>query len=232
MPTITLKVSTTSKVLGTVAVLLVLGSVISKLLVVELELTSLRLPAKLFDLDAERNLPTSYSVLLLLTSASLLTCITVLDRRQDSPFWSSWAVLALGFFAMAFDEGFRFHERLIDPVRVWLDLDTFGILYFAWVVPGLLLVVVCGLYFSRFLLWLERPMRSKVLLAAFLYVGGAIGVELLGGYHAELHGIENWTYRLIATAEESLEMLGLIVFIRALIDYCSLHFKAIRFEFR
>ena len=47
--------------------------------------------------------------------------------------------------------------------------------------------------------------------------GGAIGVELIGGRYLELHGVENLTYAMITTVEESLEMAGVIIFIWALL---------------
>ena len=50
---------------------------------------------------------------------------------------------------------------------------------------------------------------------------------MLGGHYYELHGRENLSYSMITTLEESLEMLGLILFIRALLDYLSTHFSEI-----
>ena len=55
---------------------------------------------------------------------------------------------------------------------------------------------------------------------------------MLGGYYYELHAGENLTYSLITTLEESLEMLGLILFIRALLDYLSAHFSEITINFQ
>jgi hypothetical protein len=68
-------------------------------------------------------------------------------------------------------------------------------------------------------------------MAATFYIGGAIGVELIGSHHAELYGYENWTYSMIATLEESLEMAGLIVFIWALLKHCADNYKVGRFRF-
>lgn len=68
-------------------------------------------------------------------------------------------------------------------------------------------------------------------MAATLYLGGAIGVEMAGGRYAELHGTNNWTYSMIVTVEESLEIAGLIVFIWALLKYCTDNYKEVRFRF-
>jgi len=106
-----------------------------------------------------------------------------------------------------------------------------GIFYFAWVIPGIALVLVLGLFFLRFLLSLPATTRRRFLIAATLYLGGALGVELIGGQYAELHGFESFTYSMIATVEESLEMAGLILFIRALLKYCAESYKEVGFRF-
>jgi len=59
------------------------------------------------------------------------------------------------------------------------------------------------------------------LIAATLYIGGTLGLELIGDYHAEKYGEENLTYNLITTVEEGLELSGLAFFIRALLKYCE-----------
>jgi hypothetical protein len=132
---------------------------------------------------------------------------------------------------MAIDEAFQFHERLNIPVGTLLGDGSLGIFYFPWVIPGIALVSVLGLYFLRFLLHLPATTRLRFLMAATIFIGGAIGVELIGSSHAELHGYENWTYSMIATLEESLEMAGLIVFIWALLNYCAHNYKVGRFRF-
>jgi hypothetical protein len=179
----------------------------------------------------EHNLPTYFSVLLILFLTLLLAVIATLNLKHRMPHASKWVILSFGFLCMAFDEAFQVHERLNIPVGTLFGAGSLGVLYFPWVVPGIALVVVLGLFFLRFLLHLPVPTRFRFLMAAALYVGGAIGVELIGGRHAELHGYENWAYSLIATLEESLEMAGLIVFIWALLSYCAGNFKERPFRF-
>ena len=69
------------------------------------------------------------------------------------------------------------------------------------------------------------------MVAATLFIGGAIGIELVGGRYVELHGRENVTYSMIATLEESLEMAGVIVFIYALLKYIADNYKEVQFRF-
>jgi hypothetical protein len=58
-----------------------------------------------------------------------------------------------------------------------------------------------------------------------------IGIEMVGGHQAELHGQENLRYGLTATSEEGCEMAGIIVFIYAIMEYLDRSYKEIRFQF-
>jgi hypothetical protein len=218
-------------VMGAMAFLLVLlsiGGQFSKFLLGEGFLTGL---APLFYVDMEHNIPTYFSVLLILLAALLLAFIARLTRKQRLPHVSKWALLSYGFLFMAFDEAFQFHERLNIPVGKLLGEGSLGIFYFPWTIPGIALVLILGLLFLRFLLHLPASTRFRLVMAAIIYLGGAIGVELIGSQYAELYGYENWTYSMIATLEESLEMAGLIVFIWTLLIFCAENYKSGRFRF-
>lgn len=185
----------------------------------------------LFNVNGEQNIPTYFSVLLMLFAALLLAIIAVLNRKQRAPHVSKWATLSFGFLFLAYDEAFQVHEQLNSPVASLLGEGSLGVFYFAWVIPGIVGVLAVGLFFLKFLLHLSAKTRLAFLLAAALYLGGAIGVELIGGRYAELHGLKNLTYSMITTVEESLEMAGLIVFIWALLKYCADNHKEMRFRF-
>lgn len=137
-----------------------------------------------------------------------------------------------GFLYIAFDEAFQIHEKLIWPFQRLIGEDNLGIFYFAWVIPAIFIVIMLGLFFLKFLLYLSVTERNRFLLAAALYLGGAIGMELIGGRHVELYGEENWGYSTITTLEESLEMAGLIFFIWALLKYCEAHYSSVQFHFK
>lgn len=228
---ISLNPSAIARILGAVAFLLVLASIGGQFSRFALGHDYLKGLVPLFYIDAEQNIPTYFTVLLMLFAALLLAIIAVLNRKQRIPHVSKWAILSFGFLFMAYDEAFQVHERLISPVRTLLSDSNLGVFYFAWVIPGIALVLVLGLFFLRFLLHLPATARLRFLMAATFYIGGAIGVELIGGRYTELHGSQNWTYSMIATVEESLEMAGLIVFIWALLKYCADNYKEVRFRF-
>ena len=176
---------------------------------------------QLFHVNREHNIPTLFSVLLLLCSASLLGLITFLKRRHQDPDRFKWATLTVGFIYLAIDEAWSFHEMLIDPVRGLLGHDSLGMFYYAWVIPGMAGVGILALLFLGFLLRLPSSTRWSFLGAGAIFLGGAIGAEMLGGRYAESHGDHNLTYQLLTHLEESMEMAGMIVFIYALLRYLA-----------
>jgi len=59
------------------------------------------------------------------------------------------------------------------------------------------------------------------------FITGAIGFEMIGGRHFDLHGKNNLLYSLIYTCEELLEMLGIVIFIYTLLKYIVSEFKVL-----
>lgn len=173
---------------------------------------------KVFSLDIKMNVPSFLKVLLFLLSSGTLAFISWFRRKQGFSFLH-WAVLSAGFFYMAFDEMAVVHQRLVEPVRSLLGGHQLGVLHFAWVVPGTLIVLILGGAFLRFWWNLPRKTRLYMFIAGFLFVGGALGMEMIDGRYAELHGENNLTYMWMTTLEESMEIGGLIIFIKTILEY-------------
>ena len=173
----------------------------------------------LFNVDEEGNAPAWFSSSMLLVSAFLLALIGKLARSSASPDARYWTLLATVFLFMAVDEAAELHEMLARPTREILGFQPSGLLFFSWVIPGMAIAAAVGLYFIRFLLRLPPETRRLFITAAALYLGGALGIELIGSNYHHIHGGENLTYSLIATVEEAMEMAGVIVFIHAMLRY-------------
>jgi hypothetical protein len=177
-----------------------------------------------FGLGFEKNIPATFSTLLLTLSAGLLVRIGFETRMQRGGDSFAWWVLAFGFFVMAMDEFFAWHERLVLPcarglVHFGWEPGHFGPFAFAWVVPGLIMVFGVALGFSRFVWRLPTKTRVRVLFAGGVYLTGVLGMEMVGGWYYESHNqIDRW-YLMIAIVEELLEMIGLLLFIRAMLDF-------------
>lgn len=213
--------------LGIVAFLLVVASVGGQLAP---NYTDRSDPIILFSLDSEQNLPTFFSVLLLLFAALLLAVIAVFKKEQADSYALYWVVLSFGFLLMAVDEAMSIHEKLNAPMSQLLGEERLSVFHYAWVVPGIVFVVAVGLFFLKFLLHLPAKTGRLFLMAAVLYLGGVIIIELVGNHYAAVDGVESLSYLVSVTMEESLEMAGIIVFIFALLSYIAENYGEVRFR--
>lgn len=170
-----------------------------------------------FSLDREANIPTFYSFLALLFSALLLGAIAHAKNLDSSPYKQHWKILSFIFLYLSLDEAGQLHEKLIPPLRSLLNAT--GFLFYTWVVPFSFLVVIFLLSYSKFLFHLPVSTKKLFVAATALYIAGAMGLELVGGYIFTLKVLPPLFYTIATTIEESLEMLGIVVFIHALISY-------------
>ncbi|WP_457667335.1 hypothetical protein [Thiolapillus sp.] len=182
----------------------------------------------LFNLDMESNIPTLFSSVQLLLSGLLLFFISrLLKRKGEKSF--AWLFLSLIFLFLAVDETASLHESLIDPVRNTIHAS--GVFYYAWVIPyGLLLLIFVASYI-KFLLRLPRDIMLLFITSGMLYVTGALGFELLGGWYAERYGEVSVVYATLYTFEETLEMTAISLFIYSLLRYMADKFGNLRLGF-
>lgn len=172
----------------------------------------------LFSVNAEETIPTWYATLLLFTAAGLLFLIAALKKKKEQPYARHWLGLALIFLYLSMDEGAVIHEIASDVIEA--RFETSGYLTFPWVALFVPLVIVFALVYLRFLFHLPVKTRYLFTAAGLLYVGGAVGVEVISANVYGESGI-TFTYLAIATVEELCEMLGVVVFIYALLDYIA-----------
>lgn len=170
-----------------------------------------------FNLNEENNLPTFFSVFMFLSCFLVLSIISVQKRATNDRWATRWLILTVIFVLLPLDEFAGVHELVGYRLRVIFDLG--GWLHYAWVVPGAAFVVLFGAYYASFLMSLRRETAVLMLVAGVMYVGGAIGVEVFAGRYAELNGKENMTFQMLSIAEETLEMLGLAVFLFSLLRH-------------
>jgi len=188
--------------------------------------------ASLLDLDDEANLPAMFSTLLLLASTVLLALIARQTQNTGGRFLWHWAALAVLFAFLSVDEATSLHERMKPPLRALFHIQEMGPLWFAWVIPYGAAVIALAIIYLRFVLHLAPPIRTRVLAAGALYVGGALGMEILAADRWAAHGddlIYNFFY---VTAEETLEMAGLVIFIGALLRLLAASSEKTRLDFR
>ena len=182
----------------------------------------------LFSVGSDGNLPTFYSAFAILFCSFLLTLIGFASREDKRIHYFYWFGLALVFLFLAIDEMLMLHERAIEPVREAFDAS--GIFYYAWVIPYGIALLIFGAIYLRFLFRLPSRTARLFVIAGTMYVVGAVGMEMLGGWYfaGDPSRDHDVIFVAIQTVEELLEMAGIIVFIYALADYAVLRFDGFR----
>ncbi len=190
----------------------------------------------LFDLDLEANMPTFYNCFLFFVGAALFYAC---GRFESGKHRRGWTVMACVFLFLGVDEGSQIHEKFMFFTLRLLhngqQTGDFGWLYYAWVIPYGIAAFILLLVLSRWLLALDRGFRTDLLASGAIYVFGAVFMEMYSGKVAAgldaslmipeqmqwvpceiyephtCHQYVNLPYIAAYTAEETCEMLGLIL---------------------
>lgn len=181
-----------------------------------------------FDLSSEENIPTFFSTALLLSAALLLAAASRVN--EEASFTIHWRLLSLIFLGLSLDESAGIHEYLNVPFRD--ALGATGPLYYTWVVPGAVLTAAFSVCYLRFLWHLPTRTKGIVILSGVLYVGGAIGVEMVGAQYYYSYGGKDFAYHLLTAVEESLEMTGVIALMYGGMDYIQGTEKGLEVSFK
>ncbi|MBK8784487.1 MAG: hypothetical protein IPO22_22430 [Anaerolineales bacterium] len=172
---------------------------------------------KNFYLDAEGNIVTFINALLLFIPSLILTAIGIWKTSVKDKFRFHWIGLALIFFFLSIDEAAVIHENMIKPMRAIVGAE--GFFYFAWIIPGIIIVAAFGLVYLMFFLHLENKFKVLFLFSLGVYISGVIGGEMISGYYAANLGLKNYTYAVVASLEESIEYIGCSLIIYSLLKY-------------
>ncbi len=170
-----------------------------------------------FFMDAEGNIPTFTNALLLFIPSQILLLISVWKFSVKDKFRFHWIGLSLIFLFLAIDESTVLHEQLIKPMRAIADAK--GFFYFTWVIPGAVAVGLFGLVYLLFFLHLDKKFKWLFFISLGVYIGGVIGGEMISGYYASALGLKNFKYAIVASLEESVEMIGCSLIIYSLLEY-------------
>lgn len=171
--------------------------------------------SELFDFFQENNFPSYFSALLLMVSALLLIVVAAAERGSGGKFPKHWFALGLIFVFLSCDEMLALHERLITPLRTaW---GTHGLLYSAWIIPYGIAFLILAVQYFRWLLALSKPTRVRFIIAGTLFMMGAVVLEAFSGMVWEEVKVRNLTMDTFDLFEDVFEMVGTILFIRALL---------------
>ena len=111
-------------------------------------------------------------------------------------------------------------------------MNTSGFLLYAWVIPYGFLTLLIGVIYLKFLLNLPNNYAFWFIGSGAIFVSGAIGFEMLGANETDKLNGSALVYSIYYSCEELLEMLGIAVFIYALLRYMSDDLKIITIRLR
>lgn len=171
--------------------------------------------------DTERNIPSIFSGLLHFTSSILLARIALNRLSIKNRRWF-WGLLSFTFLFLGVDEIFGIHEEVKGNLSI---LEEKGSFLYNWS-----LVYLTGTFFLfvgilRPLLSLPRKVLYRFLLAGFIFIFGATILEGIAGNIVFQRGLAPEDVKtdpvifILATFEELFEMLGVSLFIYALLDF-------------
>lgn len=214
--------------IGAIAILII-GNILEKEIVQWLNAANgTNITSGYFDFDREANFPSLYSALTLGFSSYLLAIIATVKKARKAKYNKHWKALSLIFLYIAIDELCSIHELLIPILQN--TTNARGFLYFAWIVPAFFLLIVFLLIFRKFILNLPSQTKNMFILAGFIYVAGALGMESVGGYIADTYGFDTFAYGMASRLEELLEMFGILIFINQLLHYIQSQITELHFS--
>jgi hypothetical protein len=174
---------------------------------------------KFFDVGAEGNLPTFFSVLLfLLLSAGSFTLGKLNEKRNKI----AWSLTSFLFLFLAIDEFTQIHEQFTRMFQQLVNAD--GFFFFAWVIPYGIILILLAILYIPFLIKLPKKTRMYIFLGAGVYVLGAIGFEMIGASLYQV-GTPTTMYIVISGIEEALEIAGLLLAIIGIVSEVIRHDK-------
>ena len=172
---------------------------------------------KYFNLTYEMNIPSFFSSLLLGSAGFILLVIALKRIRQHARFGFQWFCLSILFFYLSADEWLALHENL-----GYYATDYFGkenLVIQDWAYAGIVLVILFAVVFWPFYRHLPSGHKFRFFVSAVLYLGGVLGMEIIGSIYEIRLGYQEIPYLIFTTIEETLEMVGMVYFINALLLY-------------
>lgn len=170
----------------------------------------------LLDVDVEQSAFTWLSVVALFVVAQLLFRAAGDAAARNERFRWHWLVLAVLFLLVSIDEFTGLHEKLSSAMAS--RTTHTGMMYFVWAAPAGLISLAGLAAFIPFIRSFPPRLAMLAIVSAALYLGGAVGMEMIGGSVAEVEGIESLRYRMLANVEEGLELGGTLLFIYVLLS--------------
>jgi hypothetical protein len=94
-----------------------------------------------------------------------------------------------------------------------------GVFYYRWLVLGIPIALLLPVVFFPLLRSLPAATRRAVVIAGAVYVLGAVGMEAISATVHWTYGVKAAWFPAMTTIEEGMEMVGVALFVVALLRY-------------
>ena len=116
-------------------------------------------------------------------------------------------LIAVGFLLLSVDEIAGMDETLNSLIEI------------SWAIPGGVVAAFDGGVYLGFLFQIDRRTAIHFVMGGALFVGGVVGIELATESYADNDELDTLAYNLWTAVEEAMEMGGVLVFLRALLQW-------------
>ena len=211
-PAISIRISHVIPVLGIFSALLIAGGLFANLGAFWMDAPSALMTSifNAFQLDNEGNIPTWYSSMLLAINGFFLLLLGAATRRAQLPDGRYWSVLGGIFLVLSLDETASIHEHI--GLIVSRFTDGSGTVPFGWTLVAMPLMILLAAIYLRALFRLPRRACWLIVTSGLLYVGGAMGFEILGWIFQSFWPGWSPSYMMLTFTEETLEFSGQTLF--------------------
>lgn len=176
-----------------------------------------------FDFDDEMSIPTWYAQFLFIVLSASSALLAFLEKNKPSK--NIWILLSISTLAGSIDEVSAVHESILQAIHLTLfDVNSPTLLANAWVVVTPLVVGAIVFFLYKVLKLLPRRTVQLFALSAFLYLSGAVAVDIASSALIESSAFVE--QGLIVALEESLEILGQLTLFYALASYIEITHKS------
>ena len=185
-----------------------------------------------FYFDAERNFPSTYSALAILFCAYLLWEISCLEIEKSGRKSKYWRFLSFIFLFLAFDEYTSIHENAGHILKLFTD-KVFP--FHGWYIPVLIVFGLIGMFFLKFFYQLPKNTKLHFFYSIVIFIVGAVVCDILSAIvlvNFEEGLKKDLLIYTLVTLEELFEMIGIIIFINALLIYLVSNLKKINLKYK
>jgi hypothetical protein len=181
----------------------------------------------LFIVDHDSSLPTIFNAVLILIAFAILLMVSVHLRKIKSDQFYNWLLLTAAFLLLSLDENPTIHKIFVSAISRLIWTGQAGDVNYALGMPYGALALIFVFFLYRFITSLPPNIAFGFIVSGSVYVTGAL---ILGFYGTHIFDVEyhhSVKYLLVASLEESFEMVGLTLFIYFLFEYIQREFRSL-----